>query len=827
MKQKRQPLTVFLWIIAAMFTVFILVSCAVQLCVTPEKGVALVVIPVGTALTNLCWMLLAAFTVGMLCHLLRQKQQKEQLETSQRLQSLLTNLEGGVISVRRDQSGAFQQVLYVSEGWCTLSGCSRKYLEEKLGGSPEKLIAPEQQELVRQSFLEQRAHGANYQLQYRLHCPDGRRPWVLDRGYVLVEPNGSTVNHSLLTDITTLQERSDELRMSNELFRMALKAGGGVVFGIDLQRKEIIRFDNAEAVLGTSGRLIAEEITPLLQIESAFAADGLADYFYHPDDRLVAMDAYQQTAGGMSPTFEARVRKGDGSYIWCRNDLSLIYDDNGMPSHMVGYITDIDQQKRQTDKLMQQAQSDPLTQLYNKISARSVIDDNLVCLEGRLHGLMVLDLDNFKAINDNLGHLFGDSVLLEVAAKLKKMFRGGDVLGRMGGDEFIIFMTDIKDREIASKKAAEICRSLSRGYTGEKGVYAITCSVGIAISEPQDTFESLFRKADTALYQAKSDGKNRFRFFDGEENVALAAPQLGAIEHVAIPLSVQERIFELLYSSVDFVSSVNMVLAMLGELYDVSRAYIMEVHQQTGVMTNIFEWCTDTVETTLQNSVRMCWREADERYDYFAAFSPEGVLTCSDTRQLPKPYDQLLSQGEMCATLQVIISNNGVDWGLVGFNEHRHNRIWVAEEVETLRYAARMLGIFLIKHRATRELEQTLTDRGSALDNLPSLIYITDTQGRVAYANRAMRNASPQAQTGAFCYQAFMEQPDFCPWCPARHCHSDRPVTVQIHQPSLQKDFLVTAARITWGGNNDMRLVCCQELLPSGAVSSLPTQPKS
>jgi diguanylate cyclase (GGDEF)-like protein len=128
---------------------------------------------------------------------------------------------------------------------------------------------------------------------------------------------------------------------------------------------------------------------------------------------------------------------------------------------------------------------------------------------------MIIDIDNFKDVNDSHGHLFGDSVLTEISGKLRDMFRSSDILGRFGGDEFIVFLKNMSDKEMIAEKARMVCDIFRDTYTGKNKDYKISGSVGVSLYPNHGkTFSDLFHKADSALYDAKCRGKDCYVIYD-------------------------------------------------------------------------------------------------------------------------------------------------------------------------------------------------------------------------------------------------------------------------------------------------------------------------
>lgn len=170
---------------------------------------------------------------------------------------------------------------------------------------------------------------------------------------------------------------------------------------------------------------------------------------------------------------------------------------------------------------LEQAQVDPLTKVQNRLSAERKISAALSRKARGLHALLVIDLDNLKKANDIYGHNYGDMMLVRVAGKLKDFFRKGDMISRMGGDEFCVFLENVTTREQVLEKASKLCQGINMLEMGEKRIHP-SCSIGIALSNSEAcTFESLYRNADLALYESKHRGKNTITLYGYEQQIQL------------------------------------------------------------------------------------------------------------------------------------------------------------------------------------------------------------------------------------------------------------------------------------------------------------------
>ena len=221
--------------------------------------------------------------------------------------------------------------------------------------------------------------------------------------------------------------------------------------------------------------------------------------------------------------------------IWCRRKggevfpvwetLSVVYDGSGGVANYVGAVTDITPLRRAEERINHLAYHDPLTGLPNRIlfSDRLSHAIELASRDKTIFALLFLDLDGFKSINDTLGHSSGDLLLQTVASQIKSVVRSSDTVARVGGDEFVVLVTDLSRPELANLLADKLLATLSQPMELAGQRVSISTSIGIAIY-PSDGGEQqeLMAAADTAMYEAKSQGKNRACFYT-QELAALAA----------------------------------------------------------------------------------------------------------------------------------------------------------------------------------------------------------------------------------------------------------------------------------------------------------------
>ena len=237
----------------------------------------------------------------------------------------------------------------------------------------------------------------------------------------------------------------------------------------------------------------------------------------HPDDaeKAAAPRAAMLRGELDSYSHEHRVQRPDGTVRWVDKTVSLIRGADGGPAFFLGQVQDVTDRKHAEAALAHQAFHDPLTGLAN----RALLIDRTTHALARAHrgtdtvAALFLDVDQFKVVNDSIGHAAGDELLVQVAQRLQAVVRSGDTLARIGGDEFIIVCEGVADADV-ELLGARVAEAVRAPFTLDGREVAVTLSGGIARAGPGADAESLLRDADAAMYQAKGRGRNCVAVFD-------------------------------------------------------------------------------------------------------------------------------------------------------------------------------------------------------------------------------------------------------------------------------------------------------------------------
>ena len=313
----------------------------------------------------------------------------------------------------------------------------------------------------------------------------------------------------------TRQKRIENRFYMEQQYRTAMLSEALGVLSVNVTKNKVNSFVFGERELISKANNVEFNI-------GIFADNGID---IHPEDFEETQETYK--AKNLIKAFESgrrelsmalRCRIHGDEYRWVNSTANLLTDPDTSDILCFLYAKDINEQKKIEFQLKNKAERDSLTGLYNRVTAEGFITKMLKEYEGTRSAFLMLDLDDFKNINDLHGHYAGDFVLQSIADVLKSSFRSDDIVARMGGDEFCVFIKRIPSEKFLLRKAEEIAEGFE--HIAYKGIEenTISMSIGIAICPDHgNTFIQLYKKADYALYQAKALGKNRASIYTEEQ----------------------------------------------------------------------------------------------------------------------------------------------------------------------------------------------------------------------------------------------------------------------------------------------------------------------
>lgn len=288
----------------------------------------------------------------------------------------------------------------------------------------------------------------------------------------------------------------------------------------------VVYLDEVDSI--SSNIFTSRQIEPILgyTVEEWATDPELFTRLLHPEDRERVLDAHMRTHETHEPlSLEYRLIARDGRVVHLRDEGVIVVDEQGEPLYLHGYLLDITREREAEQQLRQLALYDPLTGLANRAFFHERLKHAIKLRheEGHATGLLYIDLDDFKGINDRWGHDLGDEVLHEIGRRIERSVRPGDTAARLGGDEFAVVLTEPVTPEDAVGVAERLLAAIAKPLESRSGPLYTAASVGIAFGGDDET---LLREADIAMYRAKSNSEMGYAFFDAQlDRVAVERSQ--------------------------------------------------------------------------------------------------------------------------------------------------------------------------------------------------------------------------------------------------------------------------------------------------------------
>ncbi|MDO5521118.1 MAG: EAL domain-containing protein [bacterium] len=381
-------------------------------------------------------------------------------------------------------------IIWSNENFNTIFGYPKSFLDCIEHEDKRKLFYVLENELINNTFSKQ----------MRFRTVDGRTLWYDVRIVRIDSSSEGNAMYCVLTDVTDNVVSLQELKSIQQRYEIVLSVTSELVYEYDVKRDTIHYFSTGEGSIKRP-----EKIHNYLNIMEHGSINGA---YLTEDSKMRFNELKREFSLNRLYSEEEHLCfiHPNGTEQWLYVIGKALYDQFGKIELVVGRISDATDYKKHEETLLQEARMDALTKVSNRQHAKNEINEYLKENKNQfLPSLLIIDIDNFKAINDNYGHGTGDAVLLKISALLKQEFHKDDIIGRLGGDEFIIFLKEIQEESTVSEKARHICECITNSF------HQVSISVGMTvIKEGEVDFDLLYHTADAALYQAKRRGKNTF-----------------------------------------------------------------------------------------------------------------------------------------------------------------------------------------------------------------------------------------------------------------------------------------------------------------------------
>jgi diguanylate cyclase (GGDEF)-like protein/PAS domain S-box-containing protein len=433
------------------------------------------------------------------------------LREKERILSLLMdNLEGMVYRCRDDPQWTME---FVSAGCHALTGYEPHEVVGNAVISYDDIEHPDDRARVRDAVQMGLAEQRRFQVEYRIQCRDGRVKWVMERGAGVFDDAGGLVAiEGFIEDITERRLAEDALRETERRFRSIFEHATEGIF----QTSPDGRYLNVNPALARIyGYASPQELMDTI--------GDIGRQLYVDTKRRHEFLRLMEEHGSVN-NFVSEILRKDGSRIWIAENARVVHDDHGAVLHYEGTVVDVSATKRYEEELVHLANHDALTNLPNRIMLNDRLRQMLLhATRGNtVVAVAFVDLDNFKLVNDSLGHNVGDQLLMTMAERMKSCLRETDTVARLGGDEFVLLLSGERRGEAMGAVIRRVLAGICEPCAIDGHDFNVSASIGISVF-PRDgrDVETLLKNADTAMYRAKESGRNNFQFYTAEMNVAV------------------------------------------------------------------------------------------------------------------------------------------------------------------------------------------------------------------------------------------------------------------------------------------------------------------
>lgn len=693
---------------------------------------------------------------------------------------------------------------YVNEGMFRMLGYSRAQ-GMKLISKVEMSIIPEDLPVFQQGIEDVLKDDGAIDIEMRTVTGSGGLRWLYVRANLYSREDSKYIIVAIVEDITERKNVEEELLQQAERLHILSEAAGGKI--MDYNAKTDVMVIRSSREYDISGEQI------------------LKKYLEHYDETMVHeedLSYFKSIFGGllMSPkneTIEYRTKRFDGDYTWYQLNLTSLLGSEGYVTRIVGRMINIHEKKLKELDLLLRAEKDALTDLYNKGAAEQLIENAIQdSKKDTLNALMIIDLDNFKEVNDLMGHAQGDQVLVDTAAALNDIFKGGDIVGRIGGDEFVVFMKNLNAISNADILANKVVQNVSFTFDYEERQIQVTCSVGVAIYPYHGSnYEELFYKADKAVYTAKANGKCGYRIYDAATTMVYHATrrntEYNPEKGMEMNRSIEDLVMQVLFEDKVMESALKSAIELITAQYNFHRGYVCG--NENLPISRTVHFAASGYETG---------KESEEHYELkrvvseilFGSFQKASIIHDYDLSDA-EMHDYFHSEG-IKSMLYYPITQHGEFHGAIIFENHVDVQLEFTEsEKEEIRSLMRIMEAHILQIGLMDRLQDFVTQI-AVFDNLDSYVYIVNPDTyELSFVNKKVLSSTPEVKIGNICYKALQNRDTPCDNCVIKNLDKSDPhsrCTSELFNYSLRSWTRVGASWLECKDKNGLALLNCIDI---------------
>ena len=418
---------------------------------------------------------------------------------------------------------------------------------------------------------------------------------------------------------------------------------------------------------------------------------------------LQEQSRYVQFLRGMSNgNIEIQYADDDGNMTLKSIRKLYMVDETTGEEYLLITKKDVTKQKNTERKYREQAQRDSMTKLYNRVSGREIVESYLDRKNPyESCGMLVMDVDYFKGVNDSYGHLFGDKVLIKISQLLMDHFDKKAVVSRVGGDEFVVFFYDIDNNQLVSRIGGFF--DDIKTLTFAENDYIPTCSIGVCFvpkNASNCSYDQIFQNADWALYQAKKRGRNRYVFCDNMHRYNEEIMEAGQKEAAKQQLDARyfqndilATAFEVFEKHRYFDDAIKQLLQIIGIRFQLDRISVVDIDIRNNIASCSYQWRANGVKAALEKP--QCYKREDFQ-KFFSKYNAFNALVINDenVNEYSVEGQRLVMQNNTRTVLHIARYDEGRYAGTVAFVTCNKNRFWSLDKMHELSEVVKLFSVY-------------------------------------------------------------------------------------------------------------------------------------
>ena len=653
--------------------------------------------------------------------------------------------------------------LFINEGFFRMLGYNRaqgtKYLEK-----PERSIIPEDIPIYRQAIRDVLKDDGAVDAEFRTVTGTGGLRWLHVRGNLYAREGKKYTIVATVVDVTERKNVEEELQRQAERLHILSEAEGEKIIDYNAKTDVMVIRSNDEYGVARDeihGRYMERfDASMIYKEDVAYYKAVLESMLKRPGHDII----------------EIRSKRFDEDFTWYQTNLTSLLGPEGYVTRIVGRMININDKKLKEMELLLRAEKDALTGVYNQGATEQLIHNAIEAgKENSLSALMLIDLDNFVDANEQLGSADGDLLLEKTADILKDLFKGGDVVGRIGGDNFLAYMRNMSTISDADELASAIVKNVKYDLEAKGQPVHVTCSVGVAIYPYHGrTYEELFEKAGRALRTVKTNGKDGYRVYHAATTTVYHANRKvghDTAEAADYERDIEDQVMQILFEDRELESALRSSIELMTAKYHFHKGYICgndSLPISRTIQFNAKKYAAGKEESAHYELKRMV---NEVLYSFFP-----GVAMIHDyDLQVDEIHDYFQSEG-IKTMLYYPLTSKGEFQGAIVFENHEDVQMELSKgEMEKIRSLFRLMEAHILQIGLMDRL-QNFAAQVAVFDNMDSFVYVVNPDNyEIGFINKKVLMDSPQVKIGDTCYKALQNRDTPCENCIMRSLNKKDP----------------------------------------------------